>query len=138
MKFTSLLSVVLVFAISAANAEKELATLQFIPASEPSPPEYRLRVDLHSSDTSHEIILRTEGQTWLTTSPQTSRGVVDNNNNGLSKGRFNAVINDNDAKGNGKKLTIDLVGSGGEFHYEGTSVTEESIDYLSAEGFVIL
>ncbi|CEG66272.1 hypothetical protein RMATCC62417_02882 [Rhizopus microsporus] len=134
MKFTSLLSAVLVFTLSAANAEKEPAVLQFLPAPRVFPPEYRIRADLLLSRTTHEIILRTKEPNWIATYPERTRGVVDYN--GLPQGRYNAIINDNDVKSGDKTFRIDLTRPGAEFHYEGTSVTDESIDDLPADGYV--
>ncbi|KAG1212653.1 hypothetical protein G6F69_003507 [Rhizopus microsporus] len=134
MKFTSLLSAVLVFTLSAANAEKEPAILQFFPAPRVFPPEYRIHANLLLSRTSHEIILRTKEPNWLAGYPERTRGVVDYER--LPQGRYTAVINDNDANGKGKTLRIDLIRPGEEFHYEGTSVTDESIDDLPADGYV--
>ncbi|KAF7728457.1 hypothetical protein EC973_006137 [Apophysomyces ossiformis] len=134
MKFASLLSAVLVFALSAANAEKEPAKLRFLPAPRVFPPEYRLRADLAFSRTSHEIILRTKEPNWIASYPDLTRGEV--NYNQLPLGRYDAIINDNDAQGNGKTFRIDLVRPGGEFHYVGTSVTDESINDLPADGYV--
>ncbi|KAF7724835.1 hypothetical protein EC973_000720 [Apophysomyces ossiformis] len=134
MKFTSLLSAVLIFALSAANAEKEPAILQFMPAPRIFPPEYRIRADLLISRTSHEIILRTKEPNWVASYPERTRGVVDYSQR--PQGRYDAVINDNDAKGGDKTFRIDLTRPGAEFHYEGTSVTDESIDNLPADGYV--
>ncbi|KAJ8659924.1 hypothetical protein O0I10_004517 [Lichtheimia ornata] len=133
MKFISLLSIVLVSVLSAAYAEKEPAVLQFLPAPRIFPPEYRIRADFLNSRTSHEFILRTKEPNWLASYPERSRGVVDYSE--LPKGRYNAIINDNDAKGGDKVLRIDLTRPGAEFHYEGTSVTDEPVDDLPADGY---
>ncbi|CDS07121.1 hypothetical protein LRAMOSA09644 [Lichtheimia ramosa] len=135
MKFTSLLSVVLVFAISAANAEKEPAILQFYPAPRIFPPEYRIHANLLLSRTSHEIILRTKEPNWLASYPEKTHGVVDYDK--LPQGQYKAVINDNDNSKSGEKFfRIDLTRPGGEFHYQGTSVTDEVIEDLPADGSV--
>ncbi|CDS12918.1 hypothetical protein LRAMOSA05102 [Lichtheimia ramosa] len=134
MKFTSLLSAVLVFAISTANAEREPAILQFFPAPRIFPPEYRIHANLLKSQTSHEIILRTKEPNWIASYPERTRGVVDYTQ--LPQGRYNAIINDNNAKGGDKTFRIDLVRPGGEFHYEGSSVADEDIEDLPADGYV--
>ncbi|KAI7885192.1 hypothetical protein K492DRAFT_191278 [Lichtheimia hyalospora FSU 10163] len=134
MKFTSLVSAVLVIALSAVNAEKEPAVLQFLPAPHIFPPIYIIRADLRSSRTSHQIALYTKGRNWIASYPEKSRGVVEYNE--LPTGRFAAIINDNDAKGGDKTFRIDFSRPGAEFHYEGTSVTEEWIEGLSADAQV--
>ncbi|KAL4213498.1 hypothetical protein AB4K20DRAFT_1844428 [Rhizopus microsporus] len=134
MKFTSFLSAVLVFTIFTANAENEPAVLQFLPAPRIFPPIYRIRADLLLSRTSHEIILRTREPNWIATYPERTRGVVDYNK--LSNGRYEAVINDNYAKGGYKTFRIDLIRPGVELHYEGSSVTDELIEDLPADGDV--
>ncbi|KAJ8659926.1 hypothetical protein O0I10_004519 [Lichtheimia ornata] len=134
MKFISLLSIVLVFALSAAYAEKEPAILQFFPAPRVFPPEYRIHANFLLSRTSHEIILRTKEPNWLASYPQKTRGVVEYDE--LPKGQYRAIINDNDAKTGDKTFRIDLVRPGAEFHYEGTSVADEDIEDLPADGYV--
>ena len=56
--------------------------------------------------------------------------------NKLSNGRYEAVINDNYAKGGYKTFRIDLIRPGVELHYEGSSVTDELIEDLPADGDV--
>ncbi|CDH51024.1 predicted protein [Lichtheimia corymbifera JMRC:FSU:9682] len=134
MKFISLLSAVLAFALSAAYAKRERATLQFFPAPRRFPPEYRIHANLLESGTSHEIILRTKEPNWLAGYPEETRGVVDYTE--LPRGQYGAIINDNDAKGGDKTFRIDLARAGAEFHYEGTSVTDKYVDDLPADGYV--
>ncbi|CAO3697768.1 hypothetical protein G6F70_008995 [Rhizopus microsporus] len=134
MKFTSLLSVVLIFTLSAANAEREQAVLQFLPAPRIFPPWYIIHANFLSSRTSCRIQLRTKEPNWVAEPFQTTQGVVDYVM--FQNGRYDAVINDNDAKGGEKTFRIDLTGSGGEFHYEGSSVTDEWIENLQADGDV--
>ena len=134
MKFTSLFSAVLVFSLSAVNAESEPAVLQFFPAPRIFPPEYRIHANLLLSHTSHEIILRTKKPNWIASYPEETRGVVEYS--ARPTGKLAAVINDNDATGGGKTFRIDLTSPGGKFHYEGTSVTDERIDGLEADGYI--
>ncbi|KAF7723752.1 hypothetical protein EC973_001728, partial [Apophysomyces ossiformis] len=119
MKFASVLSAVLVFALSAANAETERANILFLPAVRMFPPMYRLRIDLVSSKTTYELTLKTKEPNWVASYPDRSRGVVEYSE--VPVGRSNAVINDNDLKGGDKTFMIDLYKYGKVFHYEGTS-----------------
>ncbi|RCH95177.1 hypothetical protein CU097_013649 [Rhizopus azygosporus] len=130
MKFTSLL----VFTLSSANAEKEPTVLQFLPVPHIFPPMYRIRAELLSSRTSHEIVLRTDSPDLFAYYSQRTRGVV--NYEKLPNGQYNVVINDNDAKGGDEPFRIDLIRSGEEFHYEGTSVTYKWIDDVKGYGNV--
>ncbi|KAI7878093.1 hypothetical protein K492DRAFT_197143 [Lichtheimia hyalospora FSU 10163] len=134
MKFTSFFSAALVFALSAVNAKQEPAVLHLLPTSHEFPQEYVVRINLLSSETSREIILRTKEPNWITPGPVGSHGIV--NYNQLPNGPFGAVINDNYANGGRKAFRIDLTRPGEEFHYEGTSVTDEFIENLPADGYV--
>ncbi|KAJ8659927.1 hypothetical protein O0I10_004520 [Lichtheimia ornata] len=134
MKFISLLSAVLVFVLSAANAEKEVATLEFLPAPRIFPPLYRIRADFSKSRTSHEITLITKERNWLASFPERSSGEVEYDQ--LPSGQYSAIINDNDAKGGDKTFRIDLTRPGAEFHYEGTSVADEAVEGLQADAHV--
>lgn len=134
MKFTTLLSAVLVFTISAVNAVREEARLLFLPAPRIFPPMYRIRADLSSSRISYEIVMNTREPNWLAGYPTTSKGVIEFNE--LPDGRCHALINDNNSKGGDKTFTFDLERSGVKFHYEGTSVTDEQIEDLPADGYV--
>ncbi|KAJ8659925.1 hypothetical protein O0I10_004518 [Lichtheimia ornata] len=134
MKFISLLSIVSVFVLSAINAEKEPAVLQFFPAPRIFPPEYRIHANLLVSRTSHEIILRTKEPNWLASYPEKTRGVVEYDK--LPQGQYSAIINDNDAKGGDKTFRIELTRPESVFHYEGTSVTDEAVEGLQADAYV--
>ncbi|KAI7884566.1 hypothetical protein K492DRAFT_234719 [Lichtheimia hyalospora FSU 10163] len=133
MKFTSLLSAVLVFALSAVNAKKEPAVIQFRPAPRTSPPSYVIQIDLLSSHILQEIMLRTKAPNYLADVPERSHGVVDYSE--LPDGVFDVIINDNDANGVEKTFRIDIGGPEVKFHYEGTSVTDEQIKELQADGY---
>ena len=131
MKFTSLFSAVLVFALSAVNAESEPAVLQVLSTSDDAPPEYRINATMSSSLTSFEMLLSTKEPNGIPFFTETTSGVAEYNE--LPIGKFDAIINDNNATGYGKTFRIDLSRPGVEFHYEGTSVTDESIDNLLAD-----
>ena len=134
MKFTSLFSAVLVFALSAVNAEKEPAILQFMPAPRIFPPMYIIRADLPLSGTSHEIVLYTRESSWIASYPEKSHGEVEYS--ALPTGEYAALINDNDGNNGDKTFRIDLTRPGGEFHYAGTSVTERWIENVQADARV--
>lgn len=107
MKFASLLSAVLVFALSAVNVEKEEARLLFLPSPHRIfPPRYIIRADLFSSGTSYEIVLDTKVPNWVTEYPERSNGVIEYNT--LHNGYYNALINDNDYKDGTKTFRLDL------------------------------
>lgn len=135
MKFTTLIFAVLVLAISAVNAVREQAVLEFLPAApEDSSQEYKIRVSLLWSDTSYEITLYTQEPTLIASYPTTSSGVVEFGES--PDGPYEAVINDNIISGTRKTFRIDLARPGGAFHFKGESVTDEWIDDLSADAYV--
>ncbi|KAI7876020.1 hypothetical protein K492DRAFT_182105 [Lichtheimia hyalospora FSU 10163] len=134
MKFTSLFSAVLVFALSAVNAEREPAVLQFMPVPRIFPPEYRIRADLLLSRTSHEIILRTKEPNWIASYPEGTRGTVEYTQ--LPAGKYAAVINDNYDNSGDKTFRINFSRPGATFSFEGSSVTDESLNDLKADGFI--
>ncbi|CDH58492.1 predicted protein [Lichtheimia corymbifera JMRC:FSU:9682] len=135
MKFTTLIFAVLVLAISAANAVKEQAVLEFLPASpEEFSLEYKIRVSLLWSGTSYEIALYTQVPTLIASYPTTSTGMVEFDE--PPNGPYNAVINDNATGGSRKTFRLDLTGPGADFYFKGESVTNEWIDDLSADAFV--
>lgn len=132
MKFVSLLSAVLVFALSTANAAKEPAILEFVEAP---PQEYRIHADLLMRRTSHVIVLRTEDPNWPAINPGRSFGVVDYEQ--FPSGECRAIISDSTVDRRDKTLRIDLFGAGGgRFNYEGRSVIDQDIDNLQVDGFV--
>ncbi|KAJ8655467.1 hypothetical protein O0I10_008753 [Lichtheimia ornata] len=136
MKFTTLLSAILVFAISAANADREQAQLQFLQAPHAFPPMYKIRIDLPSSGKSFEIILYSYEPTQFARYAKKSIGEVYYDN--PPHHFFNAIINDDYNEDGDKIFRMDLTGSEGEFHfhYEGTSVTDGPVENLQGEGHI--
>ncbi|KAI7886604.1 hypothetical protein K492DRAFT_186464 [Lichtheimia hyalospora FSU 10163] len=133
MKFTSLLSAVMVFGLSAVNAEREEAVLRRLILPSVSPPDYRFAVYLEHIGYRYDIILRTKDRHFGEFFTEESRGIVEYDPPPI--GEVEAVINDNYANGSDEKtFRIDLEGPGAEFHFEGTSVIRESIDNLTAHG----
>lgn len=78
--------------------------------------------------------MNTRDPNWVAGYPTTTNGVVEFDT--LPNGRYYALINDNNSKGGDKTFTLDLEKSGVKFHYEGTSVTDEYIHDLEADGYV--
>lgn len=99
------------------------------------PPEYKIKLDLRTSKTSYEIMLSTKEQNSVAGYSERSSGTVDYDK--PLDGQYGATINDNTAKGTGKKkLILDLTRPGAKFHYEGTSIADEDVDNVPADGYV--
>lgn len=133
MKFIALLTAILVFAISAANAAKEGVTLKFSRIDGIYPPLYQIRTKV--ADTTYDIMLQTFELNGLPRGTRFSDGTIEYDNNAILEGTYDAVINNNDAKNGDKTLRLDLVGPVA-IHYEGTSITDERIYDLKGEGTV--
>lgn len=134
MKFTTLISAVLVFAISAAHAAYEPAVLEFLQAAHVFPPEYRIHVNLINRGTSHEIFLNTKQPNSIASYPQKSRGMIEYTD--LPKGEYDAVINDNDSKDGVKSFRLELTRPGAKLYFKGDSLTGEPIHNMQADGYV--
>lgn len=129
MKFLSLLCAILVFVISAANAKKERAQVIFMHYHRTYPIIYKLLVFLpDDEDNDYKVDLHTINQSnRIAETDQISHGILYHNTatRAYCKTGF---INDNAINGGNKTLRIDLTGDNCDFHFEGESVTDETIE----------